>query len=185
MSLKQINVIEQKYGRFGPLKHLLIYQNKVKLVGFILVILMNILMFIGYNAEIDRDQKNVVQNVKIFSLNESSSTIILNILGVIILVFDIIIFLEFITKDAVLIYKNLHRKFLRKSYENKIGYISDMEIHRIYDFLKSSGYSLYCHKIMIYIKLFFNFHVLYSICYMVFAILGLFVHHFFFFISFN
>ena len=180
MSLKQINVIEQKYGRFGPLKHLLIYQNKVKLVGFILVILMNILMFIGYNAEIDRDQKNVVQNVKIFSLNESSSTIILNILGVIILVFDIIIFLEFITKDAVLIYKNLHRKFLRKSYENKIGYISDMEIHRIYDFLKSSGYSLYCHKIMIYIKLFFNFHVLYSICYMVFAILGLFVHHFFF-----
>ena len=55
-----------------------------------------------------------------------------------------------------------------------------MEIHRIYNFLKPSGCSLYCHKIVIYIKLFFNFHVLYSICYMVFAILGLFVHHFFF-----
>ena len=180
MTLKQINVLEQKYGRFGPLKYLLIYQNKVKMVGFILVVLMNVLMFIGYNAEKDRDQKNVIHNVKILKLNESSSTALLHILGVIILVFDIIIFLEFITKDAVLIYKTLHRKFLKKSYEKKISYISDMEIHRIYQFLKSSGYSLYCHKLMIYLKLFFNFHVLYSVCYMVFAILGLFVHHFFF-----
>ena len=180
MTLKQINVLEEKYGRFGPLRYLLIYQNKVKLVGFILVILMNILMFIGYNAEKDRDQKNVIHNVKIFSLSERSSTALLHILGVIILVFDIIIVLEFITKDAVLIYKNLHRKFLKDSYDKKIAYISDMEIHRVYKFLKSSGYSLYCNKIMIFLKLFFNVHVLYTILYMVFAILGLFVHHFFF-----
>ena len=180
MTLKQINVLEEKYGKFGPLRYLLIYQSKVKLVGFILVILMNILMFVGYNAEKDRDQKNVIHNVKIFELNESSSTALLHILGVIILVFDIIIVLEFLTKDAILIYKNLHRKFLKKSYENKILYISDMEIHRVYNFLKSSGYSLYCHKMMIFLKLFFNLHVLYTICYMVFAILGLFVHHFFF-----
>ena len=180
MTLKQINVLEEKYGRFGPLRYLLIYQNKVKLVGFILVILMNILMFIGYNAEKDRDQKNVIHNVKIFSLSERSSTALLHILGVIILVFDAIIVLEFITKDAVLIYKNLHRKFLKDSYDKKIAYISNMEIHRVYKFLKSSGYSLYCNKIMIFLKLFFNVHVLYTILYMVFAILGLFVHHFFF-----
>ena len=180
MTLKQINVLEEKYGKFGPLRYLLIYQNLVKNVGFILVVLMNVLLFVGYNAEKDRDQKNVIHNVKIFELSESSSTALLHILGVIILVFDIIIVLEFITKDAVLIYKNLHRKFLKKSYEKKIGYISDMEIHRVYNFLKTSGLSLYCHYIAIYIKLFFNFHVLYTICYMVFAILGLFVHHFFF-----
>ena len=180
MTLKQINVLEQKYGRFGPLKYLLIYQNKVKMVGFILVVLMNVLMFVGYNAEKDKDQKNVIHNVKIFQLSEASSTALLHILGVIILIFDIIIFLEFITKDAVLIYKTLHRKFLKKSYEKKISYISDLEIHRVYSFLKSSGYSLYCHKLMIYLKLLFNGHVLYSICYMIFAILGLFVHHFFF-----
>ena len=180
MNLKQIDVLEQKYGRFGPLKYLLIYQNEVKLVGFILVILMNILMFVGYNAEKDRDQKDVIKNVKIFSLSESSSTALLHILGVIILVINVIIFLEFLTKDAVLIYKNLHNKFLQTSFENKIGYIRDMEIHRVYKFLKSSGSSLYCHKFIIYLKLFFNFHVLYSICYMIFSILGIFVHHFFF-----
>ena len=180
MNLKQVNVLEEKYGKFGPLRYLLIYQNLVKTVGFLLVILMNILLFIGYNAEKDRDQKNVIHNVKIFKLSEASSTALLHILGVIILVFDIIIVLEFITKDAVLIYKNLHDQFLKKSYENKTSYISDMEIHRVYSFLKSSGYSLYCNKIGIFIKLFFNPHVLYTICFMLFAFLGLFVHHFFF-----
>ena len=102
MTLKQINVLEEKYGKFGPLRYLLIYQNLVKNVGFILVVLMNVLLFVGYNAEKDRDQKNVIHNVKIFELSESSSTALLHILGVIILVFDIIIVLEFITKDAVL-----------------------------------------------------------------------------------
>ena len=125
-------------------------------------------------------QIEVIKNVKIFELNERKSEILLNILGIIILVFDIIIFLEFLTKDAVLIYKNLHRQFLQKSLENKIGYISDFEIHRIYRFLKSSGCSLYCNKIMIFLKLLVNFHVLYRICYMAFGFLGLFVHHFFF-----
>ena len=180
MNLKQINILEQKYGKFKPLKYLLIYQDKIQLVGLILVIIMNILMFVGYNAEKDVDQIDVIKNVKIFELNERKSEILLNILGIVILIFDVIIFLEFLTKDAILIYKNLHRKFLRKSLENKKGYINDFEIHRIYRFLKSSGFSLYCNKIMIFLKLLVNFHVLYSICYMVFAILGLFVHHFFF-----
>lgn len=185
MTLKQINVLEEKYGKFGPLRFLLIYQSKVRLVGLILVILMNILMFAGYNAEKDKDQKDVIYNVKIFELSEKSSTALLNVLGVIILVFDIIIVLEFLTKDAILIYKNLHRKFLKNSYENKISYVSEMEIHRVYNFLKSSGCSLYFHKIVIFLKLLFNLHVLYTICYMVFAILGLFIHHFFFLFSFN
>ena len=179
-SLKQINILEQKYGKFKPLKILLIYQDKVQLLGLILVIIMNILIFIGYNAEIDKDQIDVIHNAKIFELTERKSHALLSVLGVIILVFDILIFLEFITKDAVLIYKNLHRDFLKKSFENKVGYISDFEIHRVYKFLKSSGCSLYCNKIFIYLKLLTNLYVLYTICYMVFGILGLFVHHFFF-----
>jgi hypothetical protein len=180
MTLKQINILEQKYGKFKPLKFLLIYQDKIQLVGLILVIIMNILIFIAYSAEKDKDQINVIQNARLFGLKERTSKSILHLFGVIILFFEILIFLEFLTKDAILIYKNLHRKFLKKSFENKIGYIRDFEIHRVYKFLKSSGCSLYCNKLVIYLKLLLNFHVLYAISYMIFAILGIFVHHFFF-----
>ena len=110
----------------------------------------------------------------------NSSYAILHILGIIILCFNIIIFIEFIFKDAIIIYKKLYRKFLKKSYDDKKGYIDDFEIHRVYNFLKTSGYSLFFHKAFIYIRLIFNFQVIYRFCYMVFAALGLFVHHFFF-----
>ena len=65
-TLKQINILEQKYGKFKPFKFLLIYQDKVQLLGLILVIIMNILIFIGYNAERDKDQIDVIHNAKIF-----------------------------------------------------------------------------------------------------------------------
>ena len=182
MTLKQINILEQKYSNCRPLKFLLIYQDKVQLLGLILVIIMNILIFIGYSAEnvTYTNKKDILHNVKFFGLNQTASKAILHLLGIIILFLDILIFLEFITKDAILIYKNLHRKFLKNSFENKLGYISDFEIHRVYKFLKTKGCALYCNKIIIYLKLLGNLHVIYTICYMAFAILGLFWHHFFF-----
>ena len=180
VTLKQINYLDQKYRKLGPLKYLSIYRDYVQLGGLILIVIMNILIFFGYNAEKDRDQKNVVQNIRLFNLGVNSSYAILHILGIIILCFNIIIFIEFIFKDAIIIYKKLYRKFLKKSYDDKKGYIDDFEIHRVYNFLKTSGYSLFFHKAFIYIRLIFNFQVIYRFCYMVFAALGLFVHHFFF-----
>ena len=180
VTLKQINYLSQKYKKLGPLKYLFIYRDYVQLVGLILIVIMNILIFFGYNAEKDKDQENVVKYIRIFNLSDNVSTAILHFLGIIILCFNIIIFIEFIFKDAVIIYKNLYRNFLKNSYEDKKGYVDDFEIHRVYRFLKASGYSLFFNKLLIYIKLIFNFQVLYRFCYMVFAILGLFVHHFFF-----
>ena len=180
VTLKQINFLEQKYKKLGPLKYLFIYHDYVQFVGLLLIVLMNILIFLGYNAEKDTDQENVIHYIRLFNLSDSSSTAILHILGIIILCFNIFIFIEFIFKDAVIIYKKLYRNYLKNSYEKKSGYVNDFEIHRVYKFLKSNGYSLFFNKVFIYIKLIFNFHVLYRFCYMVFAILGLFVHHFFF-----
>ena len=180
ITLKQIDYLEQQYKKLGPLKYLLIYPDYVQLGGLILIVIMNILIFLGYNAEKDEDQRNVVQNIVLFGLSGRSSTAILHILGIIILIFNIIIFIEFVAKDAVIIYKNLYGNFLKSSYEYKIGYVNDFEIHRVYNFLKASGYSLFFNKLFIYIKLIFNLRVLYRFCYIVFAILGLFVHHFFF-----
>ena len=180
VTLKQINFLEQKYKKLGPLKYLFLYRDYVQLAGLILIVIMNILIFLGYNAEKDSDQKNVVKNIRILNLSDDVSTAILHFLGIIILCFNVIIFIEFIFKDAVIIYKNLYRDFLKNSYEEKSVYVNDFEIHRVYKFLKASGYSLFFHKFFIYIKLIFNFHVLYRFSYMVFAFLGLFVHHFFF-----
>jgi hypothetical protein len=89
-------------------------------------------------------------------------------------------FIEFMTKDAILIYKNLYTNFLKNSYEKKITHINDLEIRRVHNFLKSSGSALFFNKLLIYLKLLCNFRVLYSICFMIFAILGIVVHNFFF-----
>ena len=180
MTLRQINNLESKYKKFWPLKYLLMYPNKVQLIGLILIIIMNFFIFIGYNAENDKDQHDVIYNVKIFELNETESKVFLQIFGVIILCFIILMFIEFMTKDAILIYKNLYTNFLKNSYEKKITHINDLEIRRVHNFLKSSGSALFFNKLLIYLKLLCNFRVLYSICFMIFAILGIVVHNFFF-----
>ena len=180
ITLKQINFLEQRYKKLGPLKYLFLYHDYVQFVGLLLIVLMNILIILGYNAEKDKDNKNVSKYIRLFNLSDEASTAVLHILGIIILCFNIIIFIEFIFKDVIIIYKNLYRNYLKNSYEDKIGYVSEFEIHRVYNFLKANGYSLFFNKLFIYIKLIFNFNVIYRFCYMVFAILGLFVHHFFF-----
>ena len=180
MTLKQTYILEEKYSKFGPLKYLLMYPNQVQFIGLILIIIMNILIFIGYNTEKDEDKKDVIEHVNVFGLSKRISMNILKVLGIIILCFIITIFIEFITKDAVLIYKNLYRNYLKNSYEKKIGSINDFEIHRIYDFLKSSDFSLFINKLFIYLKLLSSFHVIYTLLYIVLAILGFFIHPFFY-----
>lgn len=134
VTLKQINFLEQKYKKLGPLKYLFIYHDYVQFVGLLLIVLMNILIFLGYNAEKDTDQENVIHYIRLFNLSDSSSTAILHILGIIILCFNIFIFIEFIFKDAVIIYKKLYRNYLKNSYEKKSGYVNDFEIHRVINF---------------------------------------------------
>ena len=180
VTLKQIDFLEQSYKKLGPLKYLFLYRDYVQLVGLILIVVMNILILLGYNAEKDKDNHKVYKNIRLFNLSDNVSTAILHIFGIIIFCFNIIIFFEFIFKDAVIIYKTQYRNFLKNSYEDKIVYVSEFEINRVYKFLKAKGYSLFFNKFFIYIKLIFNFNVLYRFAYMAFAVLGLFVHHFFF-----
>ena len=103
----------------------------------------------GYNAEKDKDNHNVYKYIRLFNLSDKASRVILQFLGIIILCFNIIIFFEFIFKDAVIIYKNLYRNFLKNSYEDKIAYVSEFEINRVYKFLKAKGYSLFFNNFFI------------------------------------
>ena len=56
ITLKQINFLEQRYKKLGPLKYLFLYHDYVQFVGLLLIVLMNILIILGYNAEKDKDK---------------------------------------------------------------------------------------------------------------------------------
>jgi hypothetical protein len=101
---------------------------------------------------------------------------ILIILGCIIAVFSLIKLFEFITREAIIIFKTLYTNHLKDIYEARISSMSDLEIHRIEHLFASNSYK----KVFIYIGLVMDIKVLYALAYMIFALLGIFVHNFFF-----
>ena len=173
--IKQLSSLEEFFNK-TILRIFFIYPSEVQLVGFILIVIMNLLIFAGFNAEKDDDKLDSLYHVELFGLKEEYSKLILQILGCIIAVFSLIKLFEFITREATLIFKTLYTNQLKEIYENKINNMSDLEIHRIEYFFDSNNYR----KILIYIYLLIDIKVLYALAYMVFALLGLFIHNFFF-----
>ena len=174
--IKQLSVLEDFFKNISIFRILFIYPAEVQDVGFTLIVIMNILIFIGYNAEKDDDGENVVYHVEFPNINNRDSKIILLILGCIIAVFSLIKLFEFVTREAILIFKTLYTNYLKESYETRISNMSDLEIHRIEYFFDTNSYR----KILIYIYLVLDIKVLYALAYMAFALLGIFVHNFFF-----
>ena len=174
--IKQLSSLEDFFKNISFFRILFEYPSEVQDVGFFLIVLMNILIFIGYNAEKDEDGYQTVKHVELPGLNYLISRIILLILGAIIAVFSLIKLFEFITREAILIFKTLYTNYLKEAYEAKISSMSDLEIHRIEYFFDTNSYR----KIFIYIYLLMDIKVLYALAYMVFALLGIFSHNFFF-----
>ena len=174
--IKQLSILEEFFKNISLFRILFSYPSEVQNVGFCLIVIMNLLIFIGYNAEEDEDQEDVLYNVEFFGIPVEWSKRILIVLGCIIAVFSLIKLFEFITREAFLIFKTLYTNHLKDMYEARISSMSDLEIHRIEHFLDSSSYK----KAFIYIGLVMDLKVLYALAYMVFALLGIFVHNFFF-----
>jgi inositol 1,4,5-triphosphate receptor type 1/inositol 1,4,5-triphosphate receptor type 3 len=137
---------------------------------------MNILIFAGYSAEKDDDGENVVFHVEFPGINKKYSKFILLVLGCIISIFSLIKLFEFVTREAILIFKTLYSNYLREAYEARIINMSDLEIHRIEYFFDTNSFR----KILIYIYLVLDIKVFYALAYMAFALLGITVHNFFF-----
>jgi inositol 1,4,5-triphosphate receptor type 1/inositol 1,4,5-triphosphate receptor type 3 len=137
---------------------------------------MNILIFFGYNTEKDVDGIDVLYHVEFFGINPYTCELILNILGILIAVFSFVKLFEFLTREAVLIFKTLYTDYLKEGYEERINQMNNLEIHRVKDFFHSKNYK----KISIYIRLIFNLKVIYALLYMAIAILGIAEHKFFF-----
>ena len=174
--IKQLDTLQKKFRDIWLFNILFAYPNEVQNVGFGLNILMNILIFIGYNTEKDTDKKDVLYHVEFLGIDANSSKLILMILGIIIAFFSFIKLFEFVTREAILIFKTLYTDHLKEVYEERINQMNDLEIHRVKEFLNSRNYK----KMFIYIRLIFNIKVIYALLYMIVAVLGIVYHNFFF-----
>ena len=174
--IKQLYSLQKKFKNIWILKMLFEYPNEVQNVGFALNILMNILIFIGYNTEKDEDGADVLYHVEILGINKDSSKLILTILGIIIAFFSFIKLFEFLTREAILIFKTLYTDQLKEIYEERLVQMSNLEIHRMNYFFNTKSYK----KLFIYIRLIFDIKVIYALLYFVFAVLGISIHNFFF-----
>ena len=174
--IKQLYSLQKKFKNIKIFQILFDYPNEVQNVGFALNILMNILIFIGYNTEKDDDKLDVIYHVEIFGINSVTSNLILSILGIIIAFFSFIKLFEFLTREAILIFKTLYTDQLKEIYEDRLVQMNNLEIHRMNYFFNTKSYK----KILIYIRLILNIKVIYALLYMIFAILGIAEHKFFF-----
>jgi len=174
--IKQLDSLQKVFKNIKILKILFDYPNEVQNVGFALNILMNILIFIGYNTEKDDDRVDIIYHVEFFGFNAYNSNLILSILGIIIAFFSFIKLFEFLTREAILIFKTLYTDQLKEIYEERLIQMSNLEIHRMNYFFNTKSYK----KILIYVRLIFNMKVIYALLYFVFAILGIAKHKFFF-----
>ena len=179
-TLKQLYSLQEKFKGSRIFTMLLIYPDKIELIGLILIIIMNLLIFFGFKINDNDDEEQKIFNVEIFTLSLDSSKIVLKALGFVIAFFSLLIFFEFLTREAVIIFKRLYTKYLREIYESKINKMDDLEINRMIDYLNTSGLWNQFKKVSIYLWLLLDLQVLYAICYFVFAIVGIFVHNFFF-----
>ena len=174
--IKQLDSLQQKLKNIWLLQILFDYPDEVQKVGFALNILMNILIFIGYNTEKDDDKKDIIYHVEFFGINPDTSDLILSILGIIIAFFSFIKLFEFLTREAILIFKTMYTDQLKEIYEERLIQMSNLEIHRMNYFFHTKIYK----KILIYISLVVDIKVIYALLYFVFAILGIAKHKFFF-----
>ena len=179
-TLKKLYELEEFFSKTGPFKFLFIYPNIIEFICLILGIIVNVFILIGYNVDKDEDQKDVLQNVQLFGSSKSTSKKILLALGITLTLFSSLIFTEFLTRKAPLIFRNIYVRYLKDTFETKIKKMNELEIHRIDKILTLNGIKNLLKKIGIYLRLISDPNVLYALAYILFSLLGLFVHDFFF-----
>ena len=109
-----------------------------------------------------------------------TSKAILLALGITLTIFSSLIFAEFLTRKAPIIFRNIYIKYLKDIFETKIKKMNELEIRRIDKILTLNGIKNLFKKIGIYLRLIIDPNVLYALAYILFSLLGLFVHDFFF-----
>ena len=181
--IKQLSSLEDFFKNISIFRILFNYPGYVQTVGFLLIVIMNLLIFFGYNAEKGKNNKKfldeggkIVKYVEFPGIDYEVSGYILIVLGCIIAVFSLIKLFEFITREAILIFKTLYTSELKEMYETAISTMSDLEIHKVDYFFVTSSYR----KARIYISLLLDIKVFYALAYLIFAILGIVEHNFFF-----
>ena len=179
-TLKQLYDLEEFFSKTGPFKFLFIYPNVIEFICLILGIIVNVFILLGYNIVNDEDQKDVLKNIQLFGTSMGTSKAILLVLGITLTIFSSLIFAEFLTRKAPIIFRNIYIKYLKDIFETKIKKMNELEIRRIDKILTLNGIKNLFKKIGIYLRLIIDPNVLYALAYILFSLLGLFVHDFFF-----
>ena len=113
--------LELVFKKTGPLQFLFTFPKVIQFICLVLTFIMNVFILIGYNVENDKDQKDVLKNVILFGLTEKSkynywlilaSDLILRIIGIVLACFSALIFAEFLTRRAPLIYRKIYVRIL-------------------------------------------------------------------------
>ena len=179
-TLKQLYDLEEFFSKTGPFKFLFIYPNVIEFICLILGIIVNVIILLGYNIVNDEDQKDVLKNIQLFGTSMGTSKAILLALGITLTIFSSLIFAEFLTRKAPIIFRNIYIKYLKDIFETKIKKMNELEIRRIDKILTLNGIKNLFKKLGIYLRLIIDPNVLYALAYILFSLLGLFVHDFFF-----
>ena len=176
LTLKQLYKLESLFRKAGPFKFLFIYPNVIETICLLLGFIMNFCIFFGFNMEKVNDK----ENVDLFDFGKEASDTILRIIGIILTIFSALIFVEFLTRKAPIIFRKIYRSYLKDVYEDKIKKMNELEIRRIDKILKFNGISNLFKKLGIYLNLLINPTVLYALSYIIFSILAMSYHYFFF-----
>lgn len=110
----------------------------------------------------------------------SASRFICSILGVILIFCSAMVFTDFVTRKAPLIYKSYLKEYYTVVYEKKTNQMNELEVGRIYESLKVDKTPDMIQKTKIIFKLLSKIEILYEVGYIGFALAAFGVHYFFF-----
>jgi len=184
-SLKHLNSMERSFRRFWVFDVTLNNTKFFQYLSYALSLILNILILTGYSEDDVTEEERLeygdrLKFIKLFlNLDIYYSRIVFLILGSLMLFSSFIVFAEFLTKRAPLIF----RRYMRKKY------IDEFESRRVYNELETrSFYQVFTldknmelrFKIMVVLQMFLKVEVLYAIISFSCTFLALIYHYFFF-----
>ena len=177
---------EKIYNFTKKLSYFGVLFNKPKVfqyLAFIFSILMNILILSGYVIESDKvdNKAERLKNIQLFHiLDLQISRQIVLFIGSMLCICSIMVFIEFSTKKAPLIYQTYLKNYYNFLYDQKKKALNNLEIGTIQTNFQIKRASVIWKKFKVILSLLTNIEVLYEVGYLGFAILAFGLHYFFF-----
>ena len=108
LTLKQLYQVETVYSKIALLKYLFMYPKFFQYSSIILGIIMNILILVSYTTDDNPSGDLLIKNTKLFMIvNKGLTQAIFRVVGFVLLGLSGLVFAEFLTRKAPLIYRKI------------------------------------------------------------------------------